>query len=116
MPVDPVFLSRGQEWRVDGVGGLGSSGPVDPALPGAPESVTPAGGSDFGSMLGEQVGRLGELQDQAAQASQALSSGEATDPTQVVMAVERARLAMQLASQIRTKAVEAYQDVFHTQV
>jgi len=33
-----------------------------------------------------------------------------------VMSVERARLAMQMASQIRTKAVEAYTDIFHTQV
>jgi flagellar hook-basal body complex protein FliE len=32
------------------------------------------------------------------------------------MAVERARLGMQLASQIRTKLVEAQQDIFHTQV
>jgi flagellar hook-basal body complex protein FliE len=32
------------------------------------------------------------------------------------MAVERARLSMQMASQVRTKAVEAFQDVFHTQV
>jgi flagellar hook-basal body complex protein FliE len=32
------------------------------------------------------------------------------------MDVERARLSMQLASQIRTKALEAVNDVFHTQV
>ena len=32
------------------------------------------------------------------------------------MAVERARLSMQLASKIRTKAVEAFNDIFHTQV
>ena len=44
------------------------------------------------------------------------ATGQATDPTAVVMAVERAQLAMQLASQIRTKAVEAAQDIFHTQV
>ena len=49
-------------------------------------------------------------------ASQALATGQATDPTAVVMAVERAQLAMQLAGQIRTKAVEAAQDIFHTQV
>ena len=47
---------------------------------------------------------------------QALATGQATDPTAVVMAVERAQLAMQLAAQIRTKAVEAAQDIFHTQV
>ena len=48
--------------------------------------------------------------------SQALATGQASDPTSVVMAVERAQLAMQLASQIRTKAVEAAQEIFHTQV
>jgi flagellar hook-basal body complex protein FliE len=32
------------------------------------------------------------------------------------MAVERARLSMQLASTLRTKAVEAVNDIFHTQV
>ena len=48
--------------------------------------------------------------------SQALATGQATDPTAVVMAVERAQLSMQLAGQIRTKAVEAAQDIFHTQV
>ena len=32
------------------------------------------------------------------------------------MAVERAQLSMQLASQIRDKAVEATQTIFHTQV
>jgi flagellar hook-basal body complex protein FliE len=56
------------------------------------------------------------MQNDAASQSQALASGQATDPSQVVMAVERARLGMQLASQIRTKLVEAQQDIFHTQV
>ena len=36
--------------------------------------------------------------------------------TAVVMAVERAQLAMQLASQIRNKLVEDYQDIFRMQV
>ena len=55
-------------------------------------------------------------QSQAATASQSLVDGTATDPSAVVMQVERAQLAMQLASQIRTKATEAYTDIFHTQV
>jgi flagellar hook-basal body complex protein FliE len=32
------------------------------------------------------------------------------------MAVEKARLSMQLASQIRSKSVEALNDIFHPQV
>jgi flagellar hook-basal body complex protein FliE len=67
-------------------------------------------------MLGKSLQGLADSQTEAASASQALATGQASDPTAVVMAVERAQLAMQLASQIRTKAVEAAQDIFHTQV
>ena len=67
-------------------------------------------------MLGKSLQSLADSQTEAADAAQALATGQASDPTAVVMAVERAQLAMQLASQIRTKAVEAAQDIFHTQV
>ena len=33
-----------------------------------------------------------------------------------MIAIERARLSMELASQVRNKAVEAYQEIFRTQV
>ena len=67
-------------------------------------------------VLAKQIGQLDSLQQDAATASQQLATGQATDPSQTVMAIERAQLAMQLASQIRTKGVEALQDIFHTQV
>ena len=101
MPIDPSFAVSGPEWQVGSL-----------QAPGA----TPASGSGFGAMLGQSLQSLQASQDTAASASQALATGQATDPTAVVMAVERAQLAMQLASQIRTKAVEAAQDIFHTQV
>jgi flagellar hook-basal body complex protein FliE len=99
------MLAKGAEWQV----GLG------------PEAATgtqaaPSGSGSFGGMLAKQVGELQSLQDQAAQGAQALATGQATDPTQVVMAVEKARLSMQLASQVRTKATDAINDIFHTQV
>ena len=102
--IDPSMLAKGAEWQV----GLGPEAATQPA---------PAeGGQGFGSFLAKQVGELQNLQDQAAQGAQALATGQATDPTQVVMAVEKARLSMQLASQVRTKATEAINDIFHTQV
>jgi flagellar hook-basal body complex protein FliE len=67
-------------------------------------------------MLADQIGALEKLQGDAAQGAQQLAAGTAADPTQVVMSIERARLGMELAGQIRTKAVEAVQDIFHTQV
>ena len=102
MPIDPSFSVGGAEWQIGGT-----------SLPGS--SQAPASGA-FGSMLSNSISSLAETQTQAADAAQALATGQATDPTAVVMAVERAQLAMQLASQIRTKAVEAAQDIFHTQV
>lgn len=99
-----VPISAGAEWNVGGVGTIGSSG-----------SQQQSGGG-FGDMIGQSLKSLQASQDQASQASTDLATGKATDPTAVVMAVERAQLAMQLASQIRTKAVEAAQTIFQTQV
>jgi flagellar hook-basal body complex protein FliE len=100
LPIDPSFATAGAEWSLDGAQ--------------APAGAAKGGG--FGSMLADQLGKLEGLQDEAAQASQALATGQATDPEAVVMAVERARLSMQLASTLRTKAAESFNDIFHTQV
>ena len=75
-----------------------------------------ASGSGFGNALAKQIGQLDSLQQDAATASQQLATGQATDPSATVMTIERARLSMQLASQIRTKGVEALQEVFRTSV
>jgi flagellar hook-basal body complex protein FliE len=103
MIIDPsTFATNGAEWQIGGV-----------------QSPAPAAGNGnqgFGGMLSDSIKSLEATQNDAASASQDLATGKATDPTEVVMKVERAQLAMQLASQIRTKAVEAAQDIFHTQV
>ena len=115
-PIDPSMAVGGGEWQVPGISG------IDGAAPGTPGGTELDGvqqakpGESFGDMLAGQVEQLQGMQSEAAHQSTALATGEATDPSQVVMAVERARLGMQLASQIRTKLVEAQQDIFHTQV
>jgi flagellar hook-basal body complex protein FliE len=108
LPIDPSFLTSGAEWNVGSADASSSAG--------AGAAAPSGGGSGFGSMLTDQLTKLQGTQDDAANASQALATGQATDPEAVVMAVERARLSMQLASTLRTKAVEAFSDVFHTQV
>jgi flagellar hook-basal body complex protein FliE len=109
MPIDPSFAVGGADWQIGSVGSVDGPG----AGPAAPASGS---GSGFGGMLANQIGQLESLQTDAATAAQQLATGQATDPSQTVMAIERAQLAMQLASQIRTKGVEALQDIFHTQV
>ena len=105
MPIDPIHPSPSPAPS-------GRSAPLE-----APAPADQAAGAGFGAHARQVAPVAGQAtQNEAAQASQALATGQATDPTAVVMAVERAQLAMQLASQIRTKAVEAAQDIFHTQV
>jgi flagellar hook-basal body complex protein FliE len=105
MPIDPSFAVNGADWSIGSIGSVESAG-----------AGAPASGSGFGGALAKQIGQLESMQQDAATASQELATGQATDPSATVMTIERARLAMQLASQIRTKGVEALQDVFHTQV
>jgi flagellar hook-basal body complex protein FliE len=111
--VDPTAaLGVGGEWNIQGIGGLGPAGPTAIDPPTGP--ATDSGG--FGSLLAQQVGKLSQLQDNATTAAQSLADGTASDPSAVVVAVEKAQLAMQLAGQIRTKGAEAISDIFHTQI
>jgi flagellar hook-basal body complex protein FliE len=102
--IDPSMAVSGAEWRI---------APVDAPEAGAANGADAAG---FGGVLGDALGELANTQAEAATGAQALAAGTAQDPTAVVMAVERARLSMQLASQVRNKLVEAAQDIFHTQI
>jgi len=103
MTVVPPVGALGPEWQIPGI-----SAPADAA--------PAAGGSSFGNVLTQQIGNLTDLQEGAANASQSLANGTATDVSSVVTAVEKAQLAMQLAGQIRTKGSEAINDIFHTQI
>lgn len=109
IPIDPSMATMGGEWNVGGVGGMGQAGTTQVSTPNE-------GGSDFGGMLADQISSLEQTQTQASEASRSLATGQATDPTSVVMAVERARLSMEFASTMRNKAVESYQEIFRTQV
>lgn len=108
MPIDPSMAVAGGEWQIQGLKSLTDADGAARAAGGP--------GTGFGDLLSGSIASLTAAQTEAAGASQAFAAGTVTDPTQVVMAVERARLSMQMASQVRAKAVEAYQDIFHTQV
>jgi flagellar hook-basal body complex protein FliE len=75
-----------------------------------------AGGGGFAKMLSNSINSLDQAQTQADQQTQALATGKATDLSSVVMSVEKASLDVQLATQVRDKAVDAYKDIFQMQV
>lgn len=106
MPIDPAMLTVGGDWSI----GIPEAGLQPPAAPGS------SGGASFGQIMADQVEQLSGLQTDAAGASRDLALGKASDPTEAVLAVERARLAMQLAVSVRGKLTEAVQTIMHTQV
>ena len=127
MPIDPTIGAAlgGSEWQIPGIAPLG---PEATPAPGAQRAQGTdaasavegaeggARGEGFGDMLAGQIEKLAATQREAAGASEALATGQAEDVSQVVMAVERARLSMQLATTLRSKATEAYHEIFRTQV
>lgn len=107
MPIDPSMLTSGGQWKI---------AMDEPGFKGGQSGGAASAGHAFGSMLSQQLQGLQATQDSAATASQQLAAGTATDPSAAVMAVERARLSMQLAATMRTKGVEAITEIFRTQV
>ena len=95
-------------------GATGTSARIDGSRHGT--GATSGAPARFGQALGDQLDALQKSQNAAADASRSLADGTATDPTQAIVAVERAQLSMQLAAQLRTKGTEALQDLFRTQV
>jgi flagellar hook-basal body complex protein FliE len=84
---------------------------------GATSSATQSsGGGGFGQMLSNSISKLDQTQTNANQQVQDLATGKAQDLSSVVMSVEQASLEVQLASQIRNKAVDAYNDIFRMQI
>jgi flagellar hook-basal body complex protein FliE len=96
------------EWNVGGVGGLGGG-----AITNSPAT---SGSGSFSGALTNAIDGLQQTQSGADTASQALATGQATDPTQAITAVENASLAMDLASQISTKLTTAANTIFQTQI
>lgn len=111
-PVEAVaaIAAGGPEWAIAPI--EAPAGAQDTAAAGQ------GGGGEggFGSMLADAVGELQQTQDAAAEQARALATGQTQDVASVVSSVEQARLSMELAGQLRNKAVEAYTDILHTQV
>lgn len=87
--------------------------------------MTPSGGSgavksstekSFGQLLTDALDNVNDLQKKADQASTDLATGRIDDISQVVIAAEKAAVALQLTIQVRNKMLESYQEMMRMQV
>ena len=99
------------------VNGIGGAAPLPKDL-GALESggVAPAsGGGSFVDALGKALATTDRLQLDADQQSAAVAAGTG-NLHETSIALEKADVALRLATKVRNKVVEAYQDVMRMSV
>jgi flagellar hook-basal body complex protein FliE len=84
------------------------------AQTGASTAAKPAAG--FADLLGQALGQLQSVSDTANAKVNALATGQNVDLQDVMLSLQAESLSMSLATQVRNKAVEAYQEVFRMQM
>lgn len=70
----------------------------------------------FKALLADALAQVNTLQQNADAGAVKLAAGEPVAIDEVMLAMQKADLALQLTMQIRNKLVEAYQDVARMQV
>lgn len=70
----------------------------------------------FGQYLVDALKETNSLQNKADAMNAALAAGEVDDISQVVIAGQKAEIALQLTMQVRNRALSAYQELMRMQV
>jgi flagellar hook-basal body complex protein FliE len=76
----------------------------------------PGAGADFGPWLTQALGRVNNELVQADAGMQQLATGQVENLHQVMIALEEARLGLQLVVQVRNRLLESYQEILRMQV
>ncbi|HEY8496795.1 MAG TPA: flagellar hook-basal body complex protein FliE [Limnochordales bacterium] len=95
--------------RIEGAG-------VQPQLLLPREVKSNTASASFASMLQQGLAQVNALQSAADEAIWRLAAGQADNLHEVMIAVERASIALELTIAIRNKLVEAYQEIMRMQV
>jgi len=92
--------------------GFGISGAFP--SPGGTKAAAPVEG--FSKYLGEMIEKVNSSQMASDKAIQQLATGETKALHEVMIAMEKASVSFQFITQVRNKAVEAYQEIMRMPV
>ena len=73
-------------------------------------------GKSFADTLKDAVGNVNELQKNSDKQMQALATGKTDNVADVMIAAEKADIALKVMVQVRNKIIDAYQEVMKMQV
>lgn len=80
------------------------------------ESVRASASASFGSMVDQAVNQLNEKLMTSQVDLQNLALGDAQNLHEVMIRMEESRLAFQVALQVRSRVLDAYQEVMRMQI
>jgi len=87
-----------------------------PSLDTLPNADPNDSADSFGASLQNAFAQVNTLQNHAADMTKAFAAGQTSDIHSVIIASEQATIALQLTTQVRNKAIEAYQEIMRTAV
>lgn len=86
---------------------------IETQAPVSSELRTPV---DFGALLEGPLGALNTSLQRADASALAFAIGDGVPVHEMMLSIEQARLAMQLAVEVRNRAVESYQELMRMQL
>ncbi|MFO0946992.1 MAG: flagellar hook-basal body complex protein FliE [Planctomycetota bacterium] len=95
--------------RIDGIIGAGAN-PVAPPTPGVGKT------SSFSDLLRDSIGETNRMQLKVEDLSTRAFSGEDLDPAIVANAVNKADIAFRTMIQVRTKLIDAFNELRNLQI
>ena len=85
-------------------------------LGGISNANQPSGTKSFADTLNEAIGSVNQLQKTSDKGMQDLATGRTDNIAEVMIASEKADIALKLMMQVRNKIIDAYQEVMKMQV
>jgi flagellar hook-basal body complex protein FliE len=99
---------------INPINNLGVGGPTAPTSPTAATGSGPAGaagGTSFADTLKQSIDEVSRLQQDASSAVENLATGQTDNMSGVMTAVEKSDLAFKTLLAIRTKLMDAYEEI-----
>ena len=110
--MDGFTVSTGNRWLQ--VGGIRDTKSL--SIDESSSSTGVSGQKNFADTLKDAIGSVNELQQKSDIAAQNLATGRTDNVADVMIATEKADIALRLMVQVRNKIIDAYQEVMKMQV
>jgi flagellar hook-basal body complex protein FliE len=94
---------------------IGSGGDVSGSLP-APRDIRAGSPGEFGDLLKNALGKVDDAQKGADAQMSAFVAGEQENLHEVMISMNHAQLTFQMATEVRNRLLETYQELMRMQV